>query len=293
MAGVRVSWAIVALRRPAGMRSTFGPLALGAARIHAATMIFSARLLRLFCALLFCAVAQPAAAAEVTVFAAASTKTALDEVAALWRAQTGNRAVIAYAGSSALARQIEQGAPADLFISANTAWMDALDATGLIVKDTRSDLLGNRLVLVAHGRADSVEIVPGMDLTAMLGDGWLAMALVEAVPAGIYGKAALETLGLWPSVENRVAQTDNVRAALALVATGEAPLGVVYATDAVAEPRVSVIGTFPESNHPPIVYPVAAVSERDTPLAATFLSFLRSDAARNVFEREGFVVLRE
>nr|WP_232824953.1 molybdate ABC transporter substrate-binding protein [Primorskyibacter marinus] len=245
----------------------------------------------MLCALLFCVVAQSVVAAEVMVFAAASTKTALDDVAEAWQAETGNRAVIAYAGSSALARQIEQGAPADVFISANVGWMDALDASGLIVEDTRRDFLGNRLVLVAHGQADPVEIAPGMDLAAMLGDGWLAMALVEAVPAGIYGKAALETLDLWPSVEGRVAQTDNVRTALALVATGEAPLGVVYATDAVAEPHVSVIGIFPEDTHPPIVYPLAAMSERDTPLTVAFLDFLRSDAARMIFEREGFGLL--
>ncbi len=254
-------------------------------------MIRSLHIIRLLCALVFCVVAQLVVAAEVTVFAAASTKTALDDVAEAWQAETGNRAVIAYAGSSALARQIEQGAPADVFISANVAWMDALDASDLIATGTRRDLLGNHLVLVAHGHADPVEIVPGMDLATMLGDGWLAMALVEAVPAGIYGKAALDSLGLWPLVEGRVAQTDNVRTALALVATGEAPLGVVYATDAVAEPHVSVIGTFPEGSHPPIVYPVAAVTERDTPLTVAFLDFLRSDAARTIFERDGFAVL--
>ncbi len=236
-------------------------------------------------------------AAEVTVFAAASLKNALDEVAAGWQAATGNTVSISYAGSARLARQIEQGAPADLFISANTAWMDHLDAAGLIDRASRRDLLGNRLVLVAHGRdAPPVELAPGGDLAAWLGDGRLgegrlAMALVDAVPAGIYGKAALEHLGLWASVADRTAQTDNVRAALALVALGEAPLGIVYATDAVAEDRVTVVATFPADNHPPIVYPVALTVERENPAAVDLLAWLGSAAARAAFEGQGFSIL--
>jgi len=233
-----------------------------------------------------------ARAAEVTVFAAASLKNALDEVAAGWQAATGNTVSISYAGSARLARQIEQGAPADLFISANTAWMDHLDEAGLIDEASRRDLLGNRLVLVAHGRdVAPVDLAPGADLAHRLGDGRLAMALVDAVPAGIYGKAALEGLGLWASVADRLAQTDNVRAALALVALGEAPLGIVYATDAVAEDRVTVVATFPEDSHPPIVYPVALTVEGTRSAAVDLLAWLGSAAARGSFERQGFSVL--
>ncbi|WP_132241544.1 molybdate ABC transporter substrate-binding protein [Primorskyibacter sedentarius] len=250
---------------------------------------------RLLLRLVFVLLVVPcvAVAGEVTVFAAASTKTALDDVAEAWTAQTGHRAVIAYAGSSALARQIDHGAPADVFISANADWMDVLERAGLLRGGTRQDLLGNRLVLIAHGQAAEVEVGPELDLAGLLGEERLAMALVEAVPAGIYGKAALEALGLWASVAGQVAQTDNVRAALALVATGEAPLGVVYATDAVADSRVSVIGIFPEDSHPAIVYPVAAVSGGDNPLTMDFLTFLRSDAARHAFAAQGFITLRE
>lgn len=236
--------------------------------------------------------ADHARAAEVTVFAAASLRNALDEVAAGWQATTGNTVSISYAGSARLARQIEQGAPADLFISANVAWMDHLEAAGLIDRASRRDLLGNRLVLVAHGRnAAPVELVEGDDLARRLGDGRLAMALVDAVPAGIYGKAALEELGLWATVADRTAQTDNVRAALALVALGEAPLGIVYATDAVAEPGVTVVATFPASSHPPIVYPVALTTEGGKPAALDLLAWLDSAAARAAFERQGFTVL--
>jgi molybdate transport system substrate-binding protein len=236
-------------------------------------------------------VAQPLSAGELTVFAAASTKTALDDVAEAWAEATDNHAVIAYAGSSALARQIQQGAPADVFISANVSWMDALDASGLIEDGTRRDLLGNQLVLIAHDAIAPVEISPALDLTTMLSGNRLAMALVDAVPAGIYGKASLKTLGLWTEIQSSVAQADNVRAALALVATGEAPLGIVYATDAVAEPRITVVGRFPEYSHPPIIYPAAAISEGDLPLAKAFLQFLETDTARAIFQREGFVAL--
>lgn len=236
--------------------------------------------------------ALPAAAADLTVFAAASLKTAMDEIAPAFAAETGHRVAVSLAGSSALARQIEQGAPADVFVSANPGWMDRLEAAGLIVPATRGDLLGNAVVLVAHGAdAAPVEIGPELDLAGMLGDGRLAMALVDAVPAGIYGKAALESLGLWDEVAPKVAQTDNVRAALALVSAGEAPLGIVYATDAAADPDVTPIGTFPASSHPPVVYPAAAVAGGDTALAAGFLDFLRSPEAHAVFARLGFRVI--
>ncbi len=240
-------------------------------------------------AALTCTQAQ-AQAQDLTVFAAASLKDALQEVTAGYEAKTGSTVYLSFAGSSVLARQIEQGAPADVYISANTDWMDWLEEAGLIAADTRFDLLRNTLVLIRSG-ADAVEmnLTPDTDLAGMLGDGRLAMALVDAVPAGIYGKAALTSLGLWPGVADKVAQTDNVRAALALVALGEAPLGIVYATDAMAEPRVSAIATFPESSHPPIVYPAAAVQGSGAP-AAAFLSHLRTPLSRAVFERLGFVV---
>jgi molybdate transport system substrate-binding protein len=233
----------------------------------------------------------PAQAANVLVFAAASMRTALDEIAADWQARTGDTVTLSYAGSGALARQIIAGAPADIFLSASTDWMDAVEAEGLIVAGTRRDLLGNTLVLVGHGAGARVAVSPALDLPGLLGDGWLAMALVDSVPAGQYGKAALQSLGLWDSVAARVAQTDNVRAALALVATGEAPLGIVYATDAVAEPAVSVLGRFPAETHPPIVFPVALLTEATDPADAAFLDALHGAAARAVFERNGFRVL--
>jgi len=232
-----------------------------------------------------------AAADRLTVFAAASLADAMAEIAARFEAGTGHDVVVSAAGSSALARQIQRGAPADVFVSANPGWMDLLEEEGRILPQTRIDLLRNRLVLIAHGEAAGqaaarAEIGPEFDLTGRLGEGRLAMALVEAVPAGIYGKAALTSLGLWETVAPQVAQTDNVRAALALVATGEAPLGIVYATDAAAEDDVSVVGTFPEDAHPPIVYPAAAVS--DSAAARAFLDWLTGPAARAVFEGHGF-----
>ena len=200
----------------------------------------------------------PAQAEDVTVFAAASLKNALDDVAAAYKAETGKSVLISYAASNALAKQIEEAAPADIFFSADLAWMDYLDERNLIQKDTRQTLLGNEIVLVAP--ADSTATVtlgPGADLAALLGaDGRLAMANVDSVPAGKYGKAALEKLGIWASVADRVVQADNVRAALAFVATGEAPLGIVYQTDANSEPKVKVVATFPADSHPPILYPV-------------------------------------
>ncbi|UIJ71461.1 molybdate ABC transporter substrate-binding protein [Aurantimonas sp. HBX-1] len=235
---------------------------------------------------------MPAAADEVVVFAAASLTTALDRIAAEWAAATTHTAVISYAGSSALARQIQQGAPADIFISASIDWMDAVADSGDLRAGTRRDLLGNTLVLIAHGRdAAPVTVDASLDLAGTLGDGRLAMALVDAVPAGIYGKAALTSLGLWDGVAARVAQTDNVRAALALVARNEAPLGIVYATDAAAEDDVSIVGTFPAESHAPIVYPAAITAESRSPAAQEFLDYLGSEAARAIWEAEGFTVI--
>ena len=230
-----------------------------------------------------------AAASDVTVFAAASLKSALDAVAAAWMEETGNTARLSYAGSSLLAQQIRQGAPADVYISASTDWMDVLMKEGLIQTDTRRDLLGNSLVLIAHGQDHPLVVLgPETDLSAMLGDGKLAMALVDSVPAGIYGKAALTSLGLWPSVAPKVAQADNVRAALALVATAEAPLGIVYATDAAADNHVTVVATFPEASHPPIIYPIALTTSATSPVAADFLGFVESETAAAIFRAQGF-----
>ncbi|KIC33307.1 molybdenum ABC transporter substrate-binding protein [Leisingera sp. ANG-M7] len=228
--------------------------------------------------------------AGITVFAAASTKTALDEAAASYQAGTGRDVTLSYAGSPALARQIQLGAPADVFISANPGWMDVLQQEGLIDEASRLDLLENRLVLIAHGRNVQPLDLETADLARLLGEGRLAMALVDAVPAGIYGKAALTALGLWPDVASKVAQTANVRAALALAASGEVPMGVVYATDARAEAGVAVIAVFPEDSHPPILYPAAAVADGKMAEAKAFLDYLQSPAAREIFLRHGFGV---
>ena len=225
----------------------------------------------------------------LTVFAAASLKTALDEIAETYRAETDTRLRLSYAGSSALARQIEYGAPADLFLSANSGWMDTLEQSGRLAPGTRRDLLTNSLVLVAPAESDlSFTVSRDMDLVAALGGGRIAMALVEAVPAGIYGRKALEALGMWDEIQPHVAQTDNVRAALRLVSLGETPLGIVYATDAMAEPRVRVVGTFDATLHPPIVYPLAVLRDGDSPAARALADFLASPLAGAIFRRHGF-----
>ena len=235
------------------------------------------------------ALAAPARARDaVLVFAAASLSGAMDEIVRAWEAETGHAVTVSYAGTSALARQIERGAPADLFVSADEAWMDALEAGGLIEPGTRRDVAANRLVLIAHGEAAPAEIGPDLDLAGMLGDGRLAMALVDAVPAGRYGREALGSLGLWEAAAPRVAQADSVRAALMLVALGEAPLGVVYVTDALAEPRVGVVGAFPRGSHRPIRYPAALVAGARHPAARAFLDHLSSPEAQAVLARHGF-----
>ena len=242
-------------------------------------------------AVLLASLLAPAAAQaeDVLVFAAASLKTALDEVAADWRTETGKQVSISYAGSSSLARQIEQGAPADIFISASVDWMDYLQSAGLIRANTRTELLGNRLVLIAHGAgASGIDLEAGADLSALLGEDRLAMALVDSVPAGVYGKQALISLGQWDAVWSKVAQTDNVRAALALVSSGEAPLGIVYASDAVADGNVSVVAAFAEDSHAPIVYPAAITADSKSPDAEAFLDALSGSAAARIFKAQGF-----
>jgi molybdate transport system substrate-binding protein len=222
---------------------------------------------------------------RLTVFAAASLKNAPD---------VGETATISYAASSALAKQIEEGAPADIFVSADLDWMAYLSGKGLVRKATETRLLGNRIALIAPATSPAtIRIATDFDLAGLLGDGRLAMANVQSVPAGKYGKEALEKLGVWTSVKGRVAQAENVRAALALVSTGEAPLGIVYQTDAAADPRVKVIGTFPEDSHAPIVYPVAQTAESSDEQAPAFLECLQSAKARTLFEKQGFAVLVE
>jgi molybdate transport system substrate-binding protein len=234
----------------------------------------------------------PGRADPVVVFAAASLETALDAVAAKWREAGGGAVALSYGASSAMARQIEQGAPADVFFSADVDWMAYLGELGFVDEASRRDLLGNRLVLIAaRPGAEPVTIGPDLDLAGMIGDGRLAVAEVEAVPAGRYAQAALRELGLWATVEARLVEAENVRAALRFVARGEAPLGIVYATDAAAEPGVNVLGTFPAESHPPIVYPVALTAAGGAQAASDFLDFLDSDAARTAFEAQGFTVL--
>jgi molybdate transport system substrate-binding protein len=253
----------------------------------------------LFAALGAClALATPiparAEAQSVTVFAAASLKTALDEIAAQWRKDTGKTARISYAASGPLAKQIEAGAPADIFISADVAWMDYAAERKLIKPETRRNLLGNALVLVAPGdsKAQPLEINAGTDLLSLLGkDGRLAMGQPKSVPAGAYAEQALTSLGLWDKVKDRIAQTESVRATLLFVARGEAPLGIVYRSDAHAEPKVKVLGTFPESGHAPIVYPIALVAASANPDAKPFYDYLATPAASAIFERESFDVL--
>jgi molybdate transport system substrate-binding protein len=229
---------------------------------------------------------------SVVVFAAASLKNALDEIAATWAKDAGKPTPkISYAASSALAKQLEQGAPADLFISADLDWMDYAAGKNLIRADTRFNLLGNKIVLIAPKDSKTTTLaIGGGDLAKALGGGKLSMGNVDAVPAGKYGKAALEKLGAWTSVKDSIAQAENVRAALLLVARGEAPLGIVYGTDATAEPGVRIVATFPEGSHPPIVYP-AALTRDSKPDAKAFLDFLRSGKARLSFEKQGFTVL--
>lgn len=236
--------------------------------------------------------ATPAVADEVVVFAAASMKTALDAVAADFQASTGHTVTVSYGGSNALARQIIAGAPADIFVSAAVNWMDEVEKAGLVADGTRTNLFGNTLVLIAHGKdAAKVDIGPGFDLAGLLGDGRLSMAMVDAVPAGQYGKAALTALGQWPAVEPKVAQSENVRAAMGLVSIGEAPYGIVYTTDAAADDTVSIVATFPADSHPPIIYPGALLTGAADAADRAFFDALSSDAAGATFAAQGFAIL--
>ena len=232
--------------------------------------------------------AAPNSGPALLVFAAASLSEALEEVDRAFTQRTTIPVRASYAASSALARQIEAGAPADLFLCADAPWVDYLDARGFLKRGTRHDLLGNELVLIAPAeRAPALRIGPGFELASALGDGRLALADPDVVPAGKYAQAALVKLGVWEQVRTRLARAENTRAALAYVARGAAPLGIVYRTDAQVEKRVRVVDMFAPDSHPPIVYPVAlTVSAR--PQAAQLLEFVMSDGARQIFARYGF-----
>jgi len=257
---------------------------VGAPRRARTSRIFAAALL----AGLFAA-APLADAASFVVFAAASLKESLDDVAAAFHAATGDEARIAYGASSALARQIEAGAPAQVFISADLDWIDYVVAHRRAV-GPRVSLLANELVLVAPAAsATRVKIARGFDLAAALAGGRLAVADPRAVPAGKYARESLEKLGVWRSVEDRLAPVSDVRVALALVARGEAPLGIVYRTDALAEPRVRIVDAFPAWTHAPIVYGMVEI-EGATPAARAFARYCASDAARAIWSRHGFRV---
>ncbi len=252
--------------------------------VHCAIAVFAALLLLL--------PLSARAGDRLVIFAAASLKNALDNVSAAYTSETDGEVVVSYAGSSALARQIEQGAPADVFISADVDWMDYLSSRGLTKRGTELRLLGNSLVLIAPSASDAeTTIEPGFDLAALIGGGRLAIANTDAVPAGKYAKAALEALGVWDTVKDRTAQAENVRAALALVSTGEAPLGIVYLTDAMADTDVRIVGRFPAETHPPIVYPAAVLSGSDNPASSDYLEFVGGDTARTLFEAQGFAVI--
>jgi molybdate transport system substrate-binding protein len=249
-------------------------------------------MLSLLAIMLFAGTASHGAASDLVVFAAASLRNALDDVNAAFTRQTGSKITASYAATSALMKQIENGAPAEVFFSADSDWMDYGVQRDLIKTQTRVDLLSNALVLIAPSRSSigQVVIAPGFDLAGLAGNGRIVTGDVRAVPIGRYAKAALEKLGIWEKAKAKLAMTENVRAALTLVARGEATLGIVYATDARVEPGVKVIGVFPPDSHPPIVYPVALTRTAGAD-ASQYLSFLRSPAARDIFESYGFTFL--
>ena len=236
--------------------------------------------------------ALPAQAQDLLVFGAASLKNALDDANARYLRDTKRKVVVSYGASPALAKQIENAAPADIFISADLDWMDYVAERKLIKSETRFNFLGNKLVLVAP--ADSkvaLTIAPNFPLAQALGNGRLAMADPASVPAGKYGKAALEALGVWASVASKIAPAPDVRATLVFVSRGETPLGIVYQTDAAADKAVRIVGAFPPSTHPPIIYPLAVTATSKHPDAGAYVAFLKSSAAKQTFEKQGFVVL--
>lgn len=232
-----------------------------------------------------------AAAEEITVFAAASLTSAMGAVGQAFEQTEPHTVRFSFAASSTLAKQIENGAPAHLFMSADRAWMDYLDQRGVIAEGTRTDLLGNRLVVIAPLKSAVVlDIKPGIDLLGVLLGGLLAAGDPDHVPAGKYARQAFENLGIWKDVAGRIARVDTVRAALVLVERGECALGVVYATDAAGSSKVKVVGIFPDESHSPIVYPAALVKGRDTPAAHRLLDFLKEPAATSIFKAHGFKI---
>jgi molybdate transport system substrate-binding protein len=246
---------------------------------------------RILIALVLCIVAAPLAAAEITVYAAASLVDALTAVGEAYNGSGKDSVRFSFAASSTLARQIEQGAPAALFISADEDWMNYLSEKNLLVAETRSVLLGNRLVLITPAdRPSKVEIKSGFDLATLLGDGRLAVGDPAGVPAGKYAREALTTLGVWEVAQSRLLNAESVRVALLYVERGEARAGIVYATDAMSSKTVAIAGTFPESSHKPIVYPVAILRDHDSAASRAFESYLHGPQARAIFERYGFSV---
>lgn len=248
-------------------------------------------------AAIFAALSMGGACAQearaVVVFAAASLQTALTAIGAEWQKLSGSKITFSFAASSALARQIEQGAPADMFASADLEWMDWVQQRKLIKPETRKSLLGNTLVLIAPAdQPGDLRIAPGFALADAIGNSRLATGIPQSVPAGRYAQLALTSLGVWDKISPKIAGTENVRAALNLVARGEARFGIVYATDAKAEPKVRVVDTFPANSHPPVVYPFALTASTTNPDAGRFLEFLSSPAAIKLFEAEGFSVLK-
>jgi molybdate transport system substrate-binding protein len=254
---------------------------------------YALRFAPFFAGLALMAAASAAVAANVTVFAAASLKEAMDEQAKQFEAGTGNKILVSYAGSNALAKQIEAGAPADVFVSADLDWMDYVDQHHLLRADTRFNLLRNTLVLIAPVSSNAVlKIAPNFALAAALGSGKLSMANPDSVPAGKYGKSALGKLGVWASVQDKVARGENVRSALVFVSRGEAPFGIVYATDALADKGVKIVDTFPPDSYPPIIYPAALVAAGKSLAAQSFLDYLRTPAAAQVWEKYGFGLVK-
>jgi molybdate transport system substrate-binding protein len=247
-----------------------------------------------FCVTIGLAKAQAEEATQKgpVVFAAASMKSALDAIAVAWTVKTGRPPAISYASSGTLAKQIEQGAPADIFVSADIQWVDYLEKAHLLRPGTRLNLLGNQLVLIAPADSkEELKIKMHFDLAGATGDGKVAVCTISSCPGGIYAKQALQALGVWDAVEPKLGQADNIRNALELVARGEAKFGIVYATDAKAEPKVRVVDTFPASTHAPIIYPVAVLADSKNPDAEPFVSFMRSQAAAKILVDQGFTFL--
>ena len=248
----------------------------------------------LFCLISAALMLTPLASAQaesIRIFAAASTTNAVGDIIKAYTIETGKTVVPSFASSSTLAKQIDQGAPADVYLSANPKWMDFIEGKNLVAPGTRTSLLGNRITLIQPGAGElSIEISKEMDLAGILGDDKLAMGDPDHVPAGIYGRKALESLGLWESVSPKAARAKDVRAALALVERAEAPLGIVYATDAAISKKIKVVALFPENTHPPIIYPACIIKGKAGDDARAFFEFLKGPKAAEIFKAYGFFI---